>query len=74
MVIQVEKELQAERAAAEAEEHKAKAAIEQQQMELHNIQEQWHREVGSSAGLCTPWLAMLTGFRCRPVPPLTGQA
>ena len=45
--MQVERELQAERLAAEAQERKAKLAIEQQQQELHHIEEQAHKEVRS---------------------------
>ena len=40
----MERELLAERTAAEAEERRAKIAIEEQQLELENIEQQRHRE------------------------------
>ena len=47
LIAQVERELQAERLAAEAQERRSKLAIEQQQQELHHIEEQAHKEVRS---------------------------
>ena len=52
--MQVERELQAERLTAEADERRAKTAIEQQQAELRSIEQQRQHEVCTQPCCATP--------------------